>query len=76
MKNKNNTSIALLIALAFLVLLFLASCCKCDYVTYRDGKEVYRSSWDETCKDETLNESVYTRPNGTRVYSKTVIECD
>ena len=64
----------------FIVLLgSIISCesfkCDCEYVTYTDGRETYRSSWDASCGDETLSTSTYTNYDGTKSYSKTVIEC-
>jgi hypothetical protein len=67
--------------------LTLSSCglfsCDCEYVVYDSNPtnnytwtETYRSSWDSSCDDEKIDESVYTDSDGKKWYSETVIECD
>ncbi len=79
MKYRDNILTGLMVVLAFLVLIFLASCednvCNCEYVTYDDGVETYRSTWDASCKNETIDESVFTYSDGTKSYSRTEIQC-
>lgn len=70
--------------LSFL-LLFIWSCEEetfdCEYVSYDKSPgqsayaETYRSSWDASCDNELLDESVFTHSDGTKTYSRTVIEC-
>ena len=67
------------VGLLFLVI-FMSSCeedevCNCEYVNYDDGVETYRSSWDASCYNEVLDESVYTYSDGTKSYSRTEIQC-
>ena len=57
--------------------------CNCDYVEYESNplnnyewQETFRSSWDASCEDEFLNESVYTDSDGEKWYSETYVECD
>ncbi len=62
--------------------ILLSSCdvfgCDCEYVSYDNYNgegwmETYRSTWDD-CEDGLLDESVYTSHDGTKIYSKTIIE--
>ncbi|MCH7826997.1 MAG: hypothetical protein IIC75_03315 [Bacteroidetes bacterium] len=73
--------------LMFGLFLLISSCeeigfCNCDYVVYSkkpstnfQWKETYRSTWDATCRSETLSESQYTTSSGVIWYSRTKIEC-
>lgn len=49
--------------------------CDCDYVTYDNGKETYRSSWDASCGDEVLSRSTFTHYDGSVTKTITQIEC-
>ena len=49
--------------------------CDCEYVTYDNGVETFRSSWDASCDDEVLNTSTYTYSDGSTVTTVTKIEC-
>jgi len=66
--------------LIIVLALVLTSCedvfkCDCEYVTYDNGVETYRSSWDASCSDEVLSTSTYTSYDGSTIRSRTVIEC-
>lgn len=50
--------------------------CDCEYVSYENGKESYRSSWDASCEDEVLSTSTYTHYDGSTTRTVTKIECD
>lgn len=54
--------------------------CDCDFVYYNalnggEWVEKYRSTWDETCVSEILDETTYTYSDGTVQQLYTVIEC-
>ena len=49
--------------------------CDCEYVTYDNGRETYRSTWDASCNSEVLSRSTYTSYDGTVINSVTQIEC-
>jgi hypothetical protein len=74
------------IFLFVIMCMFLGSCdvfrCDCDYVKYERNpqtnyvwKETYRSSWDSSCSNEDLRESIYTDTQGRKWYTKTKIVC-
>lgn len=69
------------------ILLLLTGCigdlCKCEYVVYESNptnnyrwEVTYVSSWDQSCRDETLNEDIWKDSNNELWYSRTKIECD
>jgi hypothetical protein len=56
--------------------------CDCQYIkmesnptTNYQWKETYRSSWDVSCSNENLTESVYTDSQGRKWFSRTKIVC-
>lgn len=70
-----NLQILLLAALLFTACEEEEEMCDCDYITYEDGKETYRSTWDASCEDEVLSESTFTYSDGSTVRTRTVIKC-
>ena len=65
----------LLIIASLLIMSCEDEVCNCDYVSYDDGVETYRSTWDASCEDEILDEAVFTLSDGTKIYSRTEIQC-
>ena len=80
MNAKTRWILGVLLYIAIFTLVFIQlgcteDICDCEYVSYDDGIETYRSSWDASCENEVIDESVYTYSDGTKTYSRTEIQC-